>query len=183
MRTFFVLSLPRCRTAWLANFLTYGESYCFHEGLIGCRKAADLAEKFASTGKQIVGNADCGNVLFLDELKRVFPESRLVIIDRNLDDVLESLVGMDGEFHNTERVERAAAALEWAKAHHDALTIDYDDLNEQGCRKIMEHCTGQPFDLNRWKMLDGMDIQIDGWKKTEEMYDSRREINELMAGV
>ena len=44
-RNFFVLGLPRSRTAWLANFLTYDGYFCFHEGIDGCRSIDDYKKK------------------------------------------------------------------------------------------------------------------------------------------
>ena len=37
MRRFFIYSTPRSGSAWLANFLTYGDSFCKHEPLVDGR--------------------------------------------------------------------------------------------------------------------------------------------------
>ena len=38
---FFITGLPRSRTAWLANWFTYGHTFCFHEA---CRKVGKIEE-------------------------------------------------------------------------------------------------------------------------------------------
>lgn len=167
MKTFFILSLPRSRTAWLANFLTYENSYCFHEGLLEGSNAAALSRLFASTGKPIVGNSDCGNILFMDELRASFPEAKLVIVERPLGEVVDELNDMGLNNYDPKLLERAEDLLSLAKQWLDALVLNFNDLDESACRHIWHHCIGTPFDENRWRMLDGLDIQIILSKKLE----------------
>jgi hypothetical protein len=79
---FFILALPRSRSAWLANFLTYGPSFCYHEGLIGCRSMAVLRAKLALPGTALCGNADTGAALVVDDLVAAFPKARYVLLCR-----------------------------------------------------------------------------------------------------
>lgn len=72
--SFFILGLPRSRTAWLANFLTYGKTFCHHEGMNGCRSIEEYRKKIGSNG-------DAGTGLMLLDLDRLFPESPRVIIE------------------------------------------------------------------------------------------------------
>lgn len=160
MKTFFILSLPRSRTAWLSVFLTYENSYCFHEGLVECESVSALPRLFAATGKPVVGNSDCGNILFLDELRETFPDAKFVIVERPLAEVVDELHHMGLNNFDPETIEYAAHELTLARRTLDALLIDYRDLDENVCRHIWQHCIGTPFDESRWRMLDGLDIQI-----------------------
>ena len=48
MSNFFVVGLPRSRTAWLANFLTYEDKFCFHEGINGCSTLKEYKNKLGN---------------------------------------------------------------------------------------------------------------------------------------
>ena len=180
MKTFFILSLPRSRTAWLANFLTYENAYCFHEGLLESSRVAALSRLFASTGKPIVGNSDCGNVLFVDELRASFPEAKLVIVERPLGEVVDELNDMGLSNFDPETLEYADHQLALAKRTQTALVVKFRDMDENACRHIWHHCIGTPFDENRWRMLDGLDIQIILSKKLEAIRRNGSNLESLM---
>lgn len=156
MKTFFILSLPRSRTAWLANFLTYDGAFCFHEGLLQTASLYQLRGLFESTGKQIVGNSDCANVFFLDEIQDLYPDAVFIHIRRNLEDVLSSLEDMTEDFRDFQTVHMAHSRLRWL----GVPTFDFDELDESACREIWKLCVGTPFDRQRWEMLDGIDMNI-----------------------
>lgn len=181
-RTFFILSLPRCRTAWLANFLTYEDSYCFHEGLLNVGQIRDLRGLFERTGKSIVGNSDCGNILFLDQIVNEFPDTRFVMVERETDSVLSELDEMDG-FSDVETILRGAELLKWAKEVYKPMVVDYWDMGKETCRSIWDYCIGTEFDETRWEMLDGIDMQIIPDKKVKQMIKHRNNIESLMQGV
>ena len=180
MKNFFILSLPRSRTAWLANFLTYENSYCFHEGLLSCKNISAMRQLFESTGKPTVGNSDCGNMLFLDELRDDFPEAKFVIIDRPVDEVIDELHEIGLIYFDPKVMELTAQELAVAKRTMDALVVDYRDLDENACRHIWQYCIGTPFDEHRWRMLDGLDIQIILSKKLEAIRENEPNIESLM---
>lgn len=79
---FFVIGLPRSRTAWLANFLTY-EKHCFHEGLEGCRNLDDYRQKIGT---------ECGDsstALMLMDINKEFPRAPVVIIDSDIEKAID----------------------------------------------------------------------------------------------
>ena len=179
---FFILSLPRCRTAWLANFLTYEDSFCFHEGLLNVGSIGALKGLFEKTGKSVVGNSDCGNILFLDKIMNEFPNANIVLVERETASVLSELASMDG-FSNVEAVLRSAELLQWAKGAFNPLVVDYWNIDKEVCRSIWNHCIGTQFDETRWEMLDGIDMQIIQDKKVKQMIKHRNNIESLMQGV
>jgi hypothetical protein len=79
---FFILSKPRCRTAWFSALLTEGDTYCFHEGMNGCATFEDYVAKLKARPETHVGDASPSLVLYYDQLKEAFPEADMVIIDR-----------------------------------------------------------------------------------------------------
>jgi hypothetical protein len=172
MNTFFVLSLPRSRTAWMANFLTYDCSYCFHEGWLQVPSMHGLRELFASTGKPVVGNADCGNIFFVDEILDTFTEPKFVMIERPIADVLASLRSMGPEFGDEEGVWRGHELLQAFKRQNvPMLAIDYDSLSQSAYRLIWDYCVGSAYDHQRTVMLDGLNVQIMPDKKLQQIRD------------
>lgn len=85
MRPVFILAPPRTRTAWLATYLTGAGLYCFHEAWTQVKTVRDLRHLMESKGSGLVGNSDCGNWLFLEDLQREFPDALYVKITRTGD--------------------------------------------------------------------------------------------------
>lgn len=84
---FIVTGLPRSRTAWVANYLTYGDMFCLHDALVNWDdlKLPDV---------EYAGIADSGASLFQDNLSERFPDAKWIIIERNYTDVQASLKKM-----------------------------------------------------------------------------------------
>lgn len=78
-RRFFIFSTPRSGTAWLSNFLTYGDCFCQHEPLInGKMEYLDYPVSGAiDTGAQIVGYSppDDVEVFYLGRCEREIQKS------------------------------------------------------------------------------------------------------------
>ena len=83
MKPFFILSLPRSGTAWLSNFLTWGDCFCYHELSYGCEALDDIEQAFRKTDAPIVGTADTAAVLFHDKLAERFPEAKFLFVIRD----------------------------------------------------------------------------------------------------
>lgn len=179
MNNFFIVSLPRSRTAWLANYLTCGDSFCFHEGLMGCDSIKALKGKMEATRFPIVGNSDCGNILFLEEIMDEFPEAKFVFIHRSPSEVEEELsrIGLP---------DNGLVAIEASRMNsYDSigLHVEYEDLkNKSFCAEIYTYCTDQPFNQDRWEMLDKLDILIFVDRKIEEVQNHMNEAINLFQG-
>ncbi len=185
MTPFFICALPRSRTAWLANFLTYGGAFCFHEALLGCRSVDDLKPLFASAhaqGAAVVGNSDCGNALVIDRLLSVFPGARVVVVERPIDECIASLrddlgIEQDGG------CDLIARALDRIKQAHDPLVVRYSDLDQEAtARAIWAHCVGVPFDARRWSMLDGLVVEVHKTKFFNRMQNNAANIRAFLEG-
>lgn len=180
MTPVFILSLPRSRTAWLATFFCHGDTYAFHEGLIQCASVPALKELMESTGRSVVVNSDCGNVIFLDEIRATFPHAKYIVIERPYEEVAQELADMGVPDHG--EVLLSVQLLEQAKAELKPLVIQYRALDKQACEAMCEYI-GIPFDEKRWEMLDGMDIQIILDKKVQYMNDNAERIAALVGGL
>jgi hypothetical protein len=120
----------------------------------------DLPKLFESTGKEIVGNSDCGNILFFDEILDIFPDTKLVIIERPMDEVIRSLDCLGDAFSNRESVAMSREFIQRVKNTYDHLWIDFHQMNEETCKVLWEYCIGTMFNSERWKMLDRFDVQV-----------------------
>jgi hypothetical protein len=158
VRTFFIFAQPRSRTAWFANFLTYGESYCFHEVL---RNVTDLSEvsrqRFGRRLERMVGAAGPDIPLFADELHAMFPRSKFIVIDRADDECRASLARLGVE--NDRSLELTRTAIEHIKAAYNPLVIRHSEPLLGQCRKICQYL-GVRLDFGRFKLLDNLQVEI-----------------------
>ena len=179
MTPVFILSLPRSRTAWLATFFCHGDTYALHEGLIQCASVPELKTLMESTGRSVVVNSDCGNVLFLEEIRKTFPQAKYIVIERPYEEVAQELADMG--VPDKGEVLLSLNLLEEAKEELKPLVIQYHALNQEACAAMCEYI-GIPFDAQRWAMLDGMDIKLIWQKKVQYVNDNVSRIASLVEG-
>lgn len=157
MKTFFICALPRSRTAWLANLLTYGDSFCFHEPAVGLASFTELRRLFESTGRGVVGSADCGNAWIVDGLAREFPDSRFVVVRRPLQEVRQGMLEMGLPDNGT--LEKSAIMLDYTVRTYSHISLDADDLGDPEAVKMLCDYVGAPFDLARFNLLTALNVQ------------------------
>ena len=121
---FFTVSLPRSGTAWLANYFTYGPSYCYHEPLADCSSLEDLYRKIDNTPRRVVGVADTLVPLFIPKIAKRYPNAKYIIIDRPEEDVKLSLYKAG---YNTSGFEHHLVAFKSAKDYLQA-NAPYDNF-------------------------------------------------------
>ncbi|MEO8482175.1 MAG: hypothetical protein ABI634_08200 [Acidobacteriota bacterium] len=168
MNVFLIAGQPRTRTAWLANFLTYKDSYCFHEAIKACATPQDMRALFEavqnSSGVRFVGDSDSGIPFIVDGLMDEFPEAKLVVIERNLQDVVRSFKRAFSADDASAAlvVKKTQLALERLKKKHVPLVIGFKELaSEATVRQLWSHCLPNvPFAQQRWKMLDGFKVEV-----------------------
>ena len=155
---FFITGLPRTRTAWLANFLTYGDkSLCYHEAFAD----GDIETVFGMTKCDYIGNSDCGNTYFLSSIRTLYPNAVHVLIKRPAGEVKVSLGKLLNEDVN-DTVDKLSAHIEDYERITRPLVVDFKDLDSENIiRKIWGACLPEiPFDKPRWEMLRMMNVQI-----------------------
>jgi len=163
METFFIIGLPRTRTAWLANLFTTGQSHCFHEWFSE-NKPETVEDAFSGLNKQYVGNSDCGNVFFYELIKTKFPDSKIVIVHRPM---VESLVAAvraikDADPYLTfKAIQDAQQKIETIDGG-TALNVMFSQLHrEETIEQIWRHCLPSlQFDRDRFKLLDKLKVTV-----------------------
>ena len=164
MKTFLIFGRPRCRSAWAANFLTYGNSFCFHEGLADSSGSMfGLKCRMVATGSPIVGNADTGLIHCVDEALEMFPNASLVMLTENLPSW-----GMFAYRHSIPRkvFDEINTAYQYAKKRlkDRALFLPCSEMTEidDAARVLWNHCTDmdENFNLDRLQLLRDLNIQV-----------------------
>src|SRR6266576_3528189 len=85
----FVTGLPRSGSAWVSNYLSYGDSMFLHDAWNN-NTPTDLKAKFEISEVKMAGVSDPGNVLLLDQIDKEFPEAKWVIITRPVQEVIKA---------------------------------------------------------------------------------------------
>lgn len=144
---FLVLGLPRSRTAWLANFLTYDGQFCFHEGTDGCNSIEEYKQKVKDKGDSNTG-------LIFYEFKEHFPDVKIIIIDSDV----ESSIEFGKEVFNADVSNELIIAKKMLD-ETEGLHIALEDINDH-LREIWEYVSDKEFDKDRADMLVKMNVQV-----------------------
>ena len=167
MKHFFIISLPRSRSAWLANFLTAGDGFCFHEALRSVQTLDEYEQKVkAETLKyESVGDADPSLVPVLGEIVKRFPDAKFVVVRR---DVLAVGVSHAAAFPKlvmtTEQLvtlDKQIEALLTDVNEDQVMEVAFEDLDlPQACNAIHQFCLGRPMDALRWQLLNELRVTV-----------------------
>lgn len=133
---YFVIGLPRSRTAWLSVFLSQSGNYCHHDGLNGCRTIDAYRQKIGTHGDSSTG-------LMMFDVDKLFPGAPIVIIEKN-DIELQSCISW---CNNTYQVDSRdhIKRLNGLMATIKGLRIKQRDINQM-LPEIWAHLIG-----TRWK--------------------------------
>tara|TARA_R110000803_G_scaffold34529_4_gene75314 strand:- start:949 stop:1470 length:522 start_codon:yes stop_codon:yes gene_type:complete len=145
--TFFVTGLPRSRTAWIANFLTYGDSLCYHEGLNGCNSMKEYQDK-------LEGNGDSNTYLAVFDYNKYFPNAKKIIIDSDVDKAIEfsrEVCGTDV----TKTIVKYKESLDAMEGLHIPLKKLNNSLGE-----IWNYVYDEQFNKKRSEMLIDLNVQM-----------------------
>jgi hypothetical protein len=145
---FLVLGLPRSRTAWLANFLTYGDITCTHEGLNGCATLEDYKKQFRDSS----GDSNTGLAFF--EFEPLFTDFKKIIIDSGIRKSVEfakKTYGRDS-FDQIVRLKKRLDSI-------DGLHIPFDDI-DHNLELIWDYVSRYQFNEERAAQLIRLNIQI-----------------------
>lgn len=176
MTSYFITGLPRSRTAWLANLMTYGPSFCWHDALQhGVLQLRDFLAR-PICGITHIGNSDSGLSVQYGKIESWYPAPRWVFIRRDREEAMQSFlnyfrhhwyqglepmneVGLVSAFDQYEAsLDRAISMTPIGRK----LVVDFDSLeNETSCRAIWEHCIpDHPFCSQRWHLLNQLRINV-----------------------
>lgn len=147
---FVILGTPRSRTAWLAEFLTYGALNCAHEPSRNWSGPTDL---FAALS---LGQGVSDSVLTLrwaDIIERR-PDTKIVVVHRPKADVLASF-RRAGLWHANLPVviDRICDAMEELTGSvSDALHVPFGALSRRDvCGRVWAHCRGDTMPPERFE--------------------------------
>ena len=138
---YFVTGLPRSRTAWFSEFLPD----CLHEGMTGCYTYKEYMDKLSS------GDSSSGLMYF--PLRKFFPNAPLVIVERDLDDVANSLQSIN---LLTDSVYQGLKITQRLLNKMDGYRVDFYNLDVRG---IWEYLIGTEFDRKRAEDFEMRNIQ------------------------
>lgn len=157
MNPVFILTMPRCRTAWLSAYLTGGGIFCFHEAWKIATTAKELRALMQEKGETVV-NCDATNWLFLDEIEQEFPNARFIEIVR--DDVEQGWSDAFG-VHDWTDTRRAYAAAHRLPRNGMALTVDFNDWTAHTSLELWNVIAqGKPLDPHWHQQMHTFFVQV-----------------------
>ena len=143
MKYGFITGLPRSGSAWLANYLSYGSCMMIHDAWkLGTPD--EIKSKIDRSSVLAGGTSDPANVMYVDEIDRVFPEAKWVVVTRNPKDVEESCNAINFPFHDwTDNLKKLMSTRDVLKVPFSKIFTDadkigkfiYDDWSCPGWRK------------------------------------------------
>lgn len=169
---FVVFALPRSRTAWLSVFLGAG-----HDIGIECETPEDFAAKVGE------GTCETGAAFAWRLIRQQLPDARFVVVHRDPPEVIASLARFG--LHGFEaELQRRMNDLREIGAQPGTLNVDFADLARQDtCAAIYAHCHDRAMDLEHWRRLEGLNIQVDMGKRWARLQVNAPRIANLKAEV
>lgn len=184
MNTFLILALPRSRSAWLCNLLTFGPSFCLHEPLVGgCCNLADLRTKLARCGTAYAGASDTLFALLTEEALAEFPEAKIIVLLRDRDRYVEQARAQGLEDDEIESItELFCSACDLVRDR--ALFVRSRDLDRlETVVGIWRHIgIDAPFPERRYEMLRDLRVEVIAERHAERMAVHESQIAQLMSG-
>jgi hypothetical protein len=158
---FVIFALPRCRTAWLSRFLSYGQWSCGHEQARYVRSVDDIRSWLSTP---FTGTAETAAAPFWRTLRDIAPDTRVVVVRRPVDEVVDSLMAQCP-------FDRAALTAQIVALDHKlsqiaarwpgALSVTFASLRDEAtCARVFEHCLQRPHDPVWWRLMDSTNVQI-----------------------
>lgn len=150
---FFISGLPRSKTAWLANFLSGGNTICLHDAFTRCARVEDLKAIMENLPYQNVGHADPANLLFSNRLREVFPQAKWVLVNRDPFEARQSCAEAFG-------VDTPLTEMFLMDSVKSAMHVDFD-LVEHRAMEIAEFVApGFVCHPERLNMLANFNVQL-----------------------
>lgn len=144
---FFVMGLPRSRTAWMAAYLTASGLLCYHEGLNGCRTMQEYRDKIGSAG-----DSSSGTILF--DIDKVFPVNKKIIIHRDIKASLAfNLKTYGHDLHNEMEY------YDYLLGKADGLHVRFYEINQR-LPEIWDFLTDKPFQPVIADLFMRLNIQV-----------------------
>lgn len=151
MNNFFVVGLPRSRTAWLANFLTYDGYFCYHEGVDGCSTIQEYKNKLGND------KGDSCTALMMLNLQKEFPEAPVLIIESDV----KRAINFTKETYGKD-LSKELKQLKEQMTFMKGLRIPVESINDS-LEEIWSYLIGTPYDKERGDLLKQLNIQTNNY--------------------
>jgi len=168
---FFVFGLPRSRTAWMANLLTYESSVCLHEALIECPTLEDLESKMSLSGGIISGISDTLACFIGEQIADFWPEARIVLLVRKPADFVEQMARIGVKSDHAKLLLQRFKDFETfcAKEIPDrTMFVQTRDLNDFDTIQAIWRHIGMATIMNRVRVDMLVDLQVQGFPERME---------------
>jgi hypothetical protein len=159
---YLILALPRSRTYWLSQFLSYADWACGHEEAIRMRGLDDVKSWLAQPS---TGTVETCAAPYWRMLRHFCPGLRLITVRRPVEQVVESMLATGASPPREvllRRMRRLDAKLDQIEHRVEGvLRVDYADLaGEATCAKLFQHCLPYEHNTAWWKHMQGVNLQI-----------------------
>lgn len=157
----FLTCLPRGRSAWWSNYLSYNGAAILHDAFYGLEDVKhfprELREFFP--GAKVIGNSDPANLLFWEQIVEWFPDAKWVVIERPFEEVVKSCQKICP-------IERPAL---WAMADKlseligtlKPMVVDFHSITPEVAMNVAEYCGIDAGNLKRAEQLCRMNVQLE----------------------
>jgi hypothetical protein len=187
-KPYVVFALPRSRTAWLADFLTYRDWQCGHEQAMFLRGIGDIRRLLSlpNTGVVETAAAQAWRII-----KHHVPGVKMAVIKRPLDDVVQSMTEVDLGGYATYDVPRLRKIVEYGNrmldeisAQPDVMTLDFQDFDDpKALGDLFEFCLPYKFDPGWWEYMRRINVQADVVGTIRYYHQHRFEIDRFKRGL
>lgn len=159
---FFIVSLPRSRTAWFAVATSTAKSVCYHEPTACLSSFAELVSLWTADAGMSIGVSDSGLALQLGRILRVV-KPRTLMIRRPIGDVVDSfrayMPGLDYE-RGRRFLEECDEALSKSADHPLVRHVEFSKLDDP---EVLSDCLSwllPSADFPDAKFLSRMNVQV-----------------------
>lgn len=156
-KPFVVLALPRSRTTWLSQFLSYGDWHCGHDEARHCRQLEDVRSWLSQPN---TGTVETAAAPFWRLVQHMAPDVRFVTIRRDPDEAAASAAAAgygEGLADVFAKLDRKLGQIE---RRTGCRSFRYDDLvDEQVCADLFEYLLPYKLSHTRWAVFDRKNIQ------------------------
>lgn len=168
---YIIASLPRCRTAWVANWLTAGPSWCYHDPALEVRELGNLLDLLRSTRKPFVGLCDTGVATYWRILFEALPHARLIVLHRPWEEVKDSWLRWAKDYpamvgpkfmDRLARMREEFEAMDTLTRDRERMDVEVKDLDRlETCRDLWEFVApGHPLDEPRCVSLLERKVEV-----------------------
>lgn len=157
---FFLTGATRSRTAWWANLLTWGDSFCWHEGvLIPGMTPIEMRTKALDSPLNTVGVSDPALLCHWRKVCETFPNAKWVAVHRPFLDALYATQAIEPDI-TEDMMLSLYQELTALTVQASAFIVNFDLITPQTCYAVADYlgvCIGP---IERVQQLCDMNVQI-----------------------